>query len=152
MIEVAEGIWVGDSDDEQEVLDSGTECVLVVAHDMQPTMGYGDGVEYMQVGLVDGPGNPLATYHAAVLALVILARKGRVLVCCHDGGRSLAVVIMYLYLTGNGPSWDEALERLRAKSRDRFCSIPDIHPIHEKAFHLMDWGFLSRVLDGEVSD
>lgn len=106
--------------------------------------------EYMHVGLVDGPGNPLAAYHAAVLALAVLVRRGKynVLVCDHDGGRALAVVIMYLYLMGAIPSWDEAIERLRAKEKE----LPKVHDIHRKAFFQMDWGMLTRVLDGEVSD
>lgn len=150
LIEVAKNIWVGDSQDEELIYIKPhlVECVLITAHDMESTSGYDDGVEYMQVGLVDGPGNLLATYHAAVLALVTLTRKGRVLVCDHDGGRSLAVVIMYLYLIGDGPSWDECVERLKA----RRGPLPFVHSIHKKAFSLMDWGMLHRVLDGEVQD
>lgn len=157
MFKVAENIWIGEGKDEQKTLryvkQSGTvDCVLVVAQDMTPSYGWEDGVEYMQVGLIDGPGNPLAAYHAAVLSLAAMLRRGRVLVCCHDGGRSLAVAIMYLYLTGAGPSWDEALERLWGADGCRDRDVPRPHDAHRKAFFLMDWGMMKRVLDGEVSD
>ena len=150
MLKITDKLWIGNSDDEKQssyyhVVEL-VKSVLIVAHDMQPTNGWDGGVEYMQVGIVDGPGNQLATYHAAVLALVAMTRKGRVLVCCHDGGRSLAIVIMYLYLMGNGPSWDEHINRLSKKE----ANLPLVHNTHKKAFFLMDWGMLTRVIDGEV--
>jgi hypothetical protein len=142
-------IWIGTSEDERQVLQY-VQCglvdyTLVVAHDMDATHGWQQGVECMKVGLVDGPGNPLAAYHAAVLALVALAHRGKVLVCCHDGGRSLAVSIMYLYLIGEGPSWDEAIDRF--PSTEIFSRV---HETHRKAFFSMDWGMLTRVLEDEV--
>lgn len=150
MIKITNTIWIGDSDDEKKAEENFplVDSVLIVAHDMNPTHEWDDGFEYMQVGLIDGPGNPLAAYHAAVLALVTLAKRGKVLVCDHDGGRALAVVIMYLYMRGDGPSWDEAIERLKA----RRGILPFIDPMHRKAFFLMDWGMLQCVIAGEVSD
>ena len=151
---VTDNIWIGNSDAEKSVgrTQPPINCVLVVAHDMVPTNNWRRRAEeYMQVGLIDGPGNPLAAYHAAVLALATLVRRRencRILVCDHGGGRSLAVVVMYLYLVGDGPSWDECIERLKVREKD----LPTVHDMHRKAFFLMDWSMLSRVLDGEVSD
>ncbi len=156
MIKITDNIWIGNSDDEKKVIDyrrrGSVDGVLIVAQDMEPTNGWDGGVEYMHVGLVDGPGNMLATYHAAVLALMSLARRGKVLVCCHDGGRSLAVAVMYLYLTGDGPSWDECIDRMADTHRNEFglVCVPTPHDAHSRAFSLMDWGMLARVLDGEV--
>ncbi len=151
MTEVAKNLWIGHSDDEKWVVRHRPPIngVLVVAHDMVPTNDWRDKIEYMHVGIIDGPGNPLSAYHAAVLALMTLVKRrddNRILVCAHDGGRALAVVIMYLYLLGECPSWDECLARLRANS----AGIPKIHDAHRRAFFLMDWGMLTRVLNGEV--
>lgn len=155
MFKITDTLYVGTSDDEKEVVlrnkvgkvtHRAVDSVLVVAYDMVHTFDWEDGVEYMQVGLVDGPGNSLAIYHAAVLAMLALLRKGSVLVCDHDGGRSLAISIMYMYMLGDGPSWDEALERLSS----RFTELPEPHEVHRKVFFLMDWGMMRRVLDSEV--
>lgn len=153
MIEVAKNLCVGDSADEAHIARCRPPIcgVLVVAHDMVPTNDWRDKIEYMHVGLVDGPGNPLAAYHAAVLALVAMVKRipeRRVLVCDHDSGRSFAVVIMYLYLLGEGPSWDEVIERLKVKG----VKVPSINEVHRRAFFLMDWGMMARVLTDEVSD
>lgn len=151
LFSITSNICVGTSNDEKQVIDyvdnGEIDCVLIVAHDMDPTYGWLYHVEYAHVGIVDGPGNPLSVYHAAVLSLASLSRERNVLICCHDGSRSLAVAIMYLYLMGEGPSWDETIERLTAKG----VEVPPIHAAHKKAFTLMDWGMLARVLDSEVS-
>lgn len=159
MLKITDKIWIGNSDDEKKatkrdkfgrVLSNISDSVLIVAQDMTHNNDWDDGVEYMQVGLIDGPGNPLSAYHAAVLALVTLVKRGTVLICCHDGGRSLAIVIMYLYLMGDGPSWDEALERLCVDPTVTWRELPAVNEVHRKAFFMMDWGMLTRVLDGEV--
>ncbi len=168
LIKMMDKIWIGDFEAEKDAARNKTfDAVLVVAHDMDPigtwhevnrysaqwlyesglgNMNHLGGVKYTHVGLIDGPGNKLAMYHAAVLALAALAARGKTLVCCHDGGRSLSVAIMYLYLMGEGPSWDEAVERLTDG-----CKLEWVHRAHRKAFFMMDWGMLTRVLDGEVS-
>lgn len=175
LIELTDKVSVGDGDAEKDAARNKTfDSILVVAHDMDPTgtwnkvnryshqwlheAGLGNvvdlgGVRYSHVGLIDGPGNRLAMYHAAVLALAALAARGRTLVCCHDGGRSIAVAIMYLYLMGEGPHWDEAVIRM-VNSRPLGSKFPLAlpHEIHKKAFTLMDWGMLTRVLSSEVSD
>lgn len=144
MTKLTENIWIGCSADEWHVkshLDK-TDAVLNVAHDLQPTRGWLDGVEYMHVGLIDGPGNSTAAYCAAVLALVSLIKKGkRVLVCCHDGGRSLAVSIMYLHLT-NGRGWDGWLTLLRERIDGE---LPVSHEAHKAAFDKMNWRLLTSV-------
>lgn len=165
LIEVATNLWIGNSDEEGMIVHHRPmmDAVLITAHDMVPTNDWKDKIEYMHVGLVDGPGNPLAAYHAAVLALVALVKRGegqKVLICDHDGGRSLAVVIMYLYLLGEGPSWDEAVDRMmdaeeeQPKPHDARCEalerLGHKDNAHRKAFFLMDWGMMSHVLSAEV--
>lgn len=151
MIKVYDNIWIGNSNDERRIsrLSPTINCVLVAANDLIPFNNYKKDIEYMQVGLIDGPGNPLAAYHAAVLALLVLTKRhlgeARVLVCDHDGGRSLAITVMYLYLFGLAPSWDECIERL-----GRGQKLPDVNPAHRNAFFEMDWGMMTRVLDKEV--
>lgn len=162
MIEVVNNLCVGDSADEGHLARCRPpiNAVLVVAHDMVPTNDWRDKVEYMHVGLIDGPGNPLAAYHAAVLGLVALVKRAkdrRILICDHDSGRSFAIVIMYLYLLGDGPSWDEAVERLIANEKDeeRGKALKQLSAkdnVHRRAFFLMDWGMMTRVLSAEVSD
>lgn len=152
MTEVVKNLWVGNSEAEKWIDRHGVSItgVLVTAHDMAPVNDWRRGIEYMHVGLMDGPGNLLSAYHSAVLALSTLVKKHKdnpVLVCCHNGSRSLAVVVMYLYLIGAAPSWDECMERLRIRP-----DLPKVHGIHRSAFFLMDWGMMTRVLDGEVSE
>lgn len=153
MIEIVkDAIWIGNYDAEKWVTrhSPAFDAVLVVAHDMVPTNDWKTGLEYMHVGIVDGPGNPLAVYHAAVLALVgLMKRHKRVLVCDHVGSRALVVCIMYLYLLGDGPSWDEHLERL---TKQHGKDMLPINTIHRKAFFTMDWSMMTRVLTSEVTD
>jgi hypothetical protein len=154
LIKIDKNLWIGNSDEEKnsdKYAESGFfESVLVTAHDMRPCIGLEgeNGVEHMQVGLIDGPGNPLSVYHAAVLALHTLVGKGKVLVCDHTGGLSLAVVIMYRFLTGDGPSWDEQIERLKSVHG----KLPEVHSVHKWAFFRMDWTMLARILREEVND
>lgn len=140
MLRVADNLWVGDSTDESK-RNGSINAVLVVAHDMFGH-AYMDE-ENAQVGLIDGPGNPLCAYHAAVLTLVSLLKRGKgVLVCDHDGGRALAVVMMYRYMMNEAPSWDEQVKRLNVL-------MP--HSAHKRAFERMDWTMLRRVISDEVN-
>lgn len=119
-------------------------AVLNVAHDLRVLIGWPD-VEYMHVGLVDGPGNAPAAYCAAVLALATLvARKHRVLVCCHTGGRSVAAAMMYLNV-GVGRGWDDLLELLRERVDVR---LPVPHAAHRAAFSRMNWRVLANMIRG----
>ena len=144
MIRLNEHIWIGDSADERYT-DIDTECIgaiLNVAQDLQ-ARGHRRGVEYMQVGIIDGPGNPPAAYHAAVLALVtLLKRHEQVLVCCHTGGRSLAVAILHMGMT-TGHDWDGLLGILRERV-DAVLPVP--HAAHRAAFSKMNWRLLNSVM------
>jgi protein-tyrosine phosphatase len=129
-----ENLWVGNSQDEET---AEVDMILNVARDLRPTRGY-PKVEYCHVGLVDGPGNPMTAYCAAILALATLkqvcASNWRILVCCHEGkSRSLAVAVMYLALMG-GRSWDEQMTILRERIED----VPTPHEAHKDMFNLMD--------------
>ena len=137
---MTDDLWIGDSGDESHA-DLGfwkVRAILNVAQDMPPTRGWPD-VEYSHVGLIDGPGNSLAAYHAAVLVLEALLKRGRTLVCCHTGGRALAVALMHLHLTG-GRGWDERLALLRERA-DR--DLLDPHEAHKTAFNKMNWRLLA---------
>lgn len=134
MMKFADNLWVGNSRDEQT---ADVDAVLNVAKDLAPTRGW-PKVDYMHVGLVDGPGNPLSAYCAAVLALATLMRTGkRVLVNCHEGrSRSVSVAIMYLALVANCRSWDDQVAVLRERIDSE---LPVPHPAHREAFDSIDW-------------
>lgn len=144
MIQVDAGLWVGDSHDGDRADESDVSfgAVLCVAQDLEGLVGWGLGIEYMQVGLIDGPGNVMAAYHAAVLALVVLMRRHEVvLVYCHTGGRALAVAIMYLCLTGwRGWGWWE--NALRENNDD----LPQVHEAHRAAFDKINWRLLNNAM------
>lgn len=162
MIRITKAIWVGDSEDEKRayVEEGGIGAVLNVAQDFQPTNGWAHDIEYMHVGLIDGPGNTLSAYYAAVLALSSLLTRAGVLVCCHIGGRSVAVVIMYLHATG-AFGWDGYstimfddfssrtgwAERIAALNRMAGYPLPPPHEMHAQAFAQMDWRSLRKLLD-----
>lgn len=138
MIQLTETIRIGDSSDSPLKVDA----VLNVAQDMRGDCGWPD-VEYMQVGLIDGPGNTLSAYCSAVLALATLCKRhDRVLVCCHTGSRSLAVALMYLSVASDH-SWDALLDLLRERV-DKELPIP--HKEHREAFGLMNWQPLAGMI------
>ena len=144
MIHVAENIWIGDSVVSwRELRSAGIGAVLNVAQDLRGTLGW-PNVEYMQVGLVDGPGNPPSAYCAAVLALAALSSRRRTLVCCHTGSRSLAVVLMYLNVSA-GRGWDGLVDLLRERVDE---DLPVPHEAHIEAFDEMDWKSLANILRG----
>jgi len=137
VIRLTETIWIGDSSDSSLRFDA----VLNVAQDLRGACGWPD-VEYMQVGLIDGPGNPPSAYCAAVLALeALLSRHTRVLVCCHTRARSLAVVMMYLNI-GSEYGWDGLLELLRERVD---VDLPVPHEAHRKMFDQIDWQLLDNL-------
>jgi hypothetical protein len=148
VIQMSDGIWIGNSTDEKQANPNLIRGVLNVAQDLQATCGWKNGIEYMQVGLIDGPGNPPVAYPAAVLALATLLARGSVLVCCHNGGRSLAVVLMYLNIASprSLDNWISILEeRMEINVR-----LPTINPAHRAAFDNMNWRSLSKLLRGKV--
>jgi hypothetical protein len=146
VIKVTDRIWVGNSDDEMSthVTQLRIGAIINVAHDLQGFRGCNYGIEYAQVGLIDGPGNIQAMYCASILTLHgMLDRHPQVMIYCHDGGRALAVVLMYLILrrgkTSSHPtffnywtSWDRMIEEI-----DSFVApmtLPSINESHKKAF------------------
>jgi hypothetical protein len=138
-------IWIGDSKDAEhaDLKKAGITAIINVAHDLQGRRGWSDGITYAQCGLVDGPGNLPAAYHAAALMLAALVESGkRVLVCDHSGGRSLAVAIFYLNLK-NPRGWDGWMSVLRERQE-----IAEPHPEHKKAFNKVNWRLLASVLEG----
>lgn len=145
MIQVTDRIFVGNSHDEKHAQLKEDSAVLNVAFDKAATRGWGTGIEYAQVGLVDGPGNELGNYVAAVLSLsFLLKRRKDVLVCCHKGqSRSVAVVMMYLHLV-NGQDWATLLERI--KKLGTKLQVPNPHEAHRFAFESIDWDIVRRYL------
>ena len=145
MTKLTSKLYIGDSADESHA-DLDTEdirSVLNVAQDLQPTRGWRSGVEYMQVGLIDGPGNPPSAYCAAVLALGTLLRHGRTLVVCHTGSRSLAVAVMYLATTVKR-SWGEWINLLRERVD---ADLPVVHQEHAVAMEKINWRLLADLLE-----
>ena len=101
-------------------------------------------MEYAHIGLVDGPGNSLASYHAATLKLCDFIVKGRyVLVHDHDStSRAVAVVIMAMHaLERRG--WDYWLGVISKK----MDTSP--HEEHKRAFNKMNWRLISSVLEAK---
>ena len=151
MTKITEMIWLGNSHDAEhaDLNANGIGAILNVAHDLEGKRGWRDGVEYAQCGLVDGPGNTMASYHAAVLKLAALVRGGRrTLVHCHKGqSRSPAVVIMYLNLEQKlgWDHWRNVIAELRSEVNEGE-EFP--HEEHKRAFNKLNWRLLSSVLDG----
>lgn len=158
MIQVTDNIWVGNSHDEcyGDLSEDGIGAVLNVAYDLGTSREeWDEDVECMHVGLVDGPGNAPAAYCAAVLALsVLIDRHERVMVFCHEGSRSVAVIAMYLILkagrVGDHPgamnrwkTWDAAVADLRVRTSDE---LPEPHPAHREAADRMAYGLLEQML------
>jgi hypothetical protein len=156
--EVVDGLWVGDSRGVSN--DVADLAVLNVANDLPPYAAgaYIDGTwsEYAHVGLVDGPGNTLAAYCAAVLTLAKLrGQHDHVFVCCHSGSRSMVVTTMYLTLTGgrrrpdvnswsHWPSWTEQFYEVVKKCGG--AELPNIHDAHIVAYRNIPWGLLEVLL------
>lgn len=157
MMRFSENVFIGNSDDEK-IIDITSEAlkinsVLCVAVDMRSTRWHSP-IEYAQVGLVDGPGNPASAYCAAILQLAaMIERQDTVLVCCHSGSRSLAVAIMYTVLKEgrkservSAPSrwrtWDSVLGDLVAAVDE----LPTIHEAHREACDKLPFGLLEQLL------
>lgn len=145
MIRINDRIWIGNSADEcgadLELLNIGV--ILNVARDLRNSRGFVCGTEYVQVGLVDGPGNPDEAYCAAVLALsAILRYHDKVLVCCHSMSRSLAVVVMYLSGVSDIP-WDYTLTIIGERVDEE---LPEIHNAHKDAFVRIKWWMFTNLM------
>jgi hypothetical protein len=149
MIQLAAGLWIGNSGDSQNFRAVWPTAVLNVAQDLAGAIGWPD-VEYAQVGLIDGPGNEVGDYCSAILALRMLTRRHDVvLVYDHAGERALVVGMMYLNVVegqfrshtaawGYWPTWQERLALVR-----RILQLPEPHAAHAEAFNLIPWGVLA---------
>ncbi len=141
MIQFTHNLWVGNSNDAM-IADVG--CILNVAKDLRGVHGW-PKVQYIQVGLVDGPGNPHHLYYAAVMALDTLMNTGnKVLVHCHEGkSRSVTVALMYMNLT-----YQRTLSELIEIVEERTgITLSSIHQAHYKVFDTMDWSSLKRLIE-----
>ncbi len=138
VLKITDRLWVGDSRDERT---AKMDAVLNVAKDLRPTRGW-PVVEYYHVGLVDGPGNRLSTYCAAVMVLSAMSDDDKhVLVCCHDGrSRSMAVAMMYL-----GMEWAAEWDGIVAQLSERFDDLPEPHEAHKAAFDRINFGALKSL-------
>lgn len=143
MIQVAERIWIGDSISGENPY-SNITAILNVAVDLN-LKGRWPAAVYAQAGLVDGPGNSSATYVAAALLLGDLSRRRDTLVCCHNGGRSLAVVVMHLTIQ-TGRDWDGIMQILWERT-DR--KLPSVHKAHMEALKNINWHDLYTVATRE---
>lgn len=147
-------IWIGNSGDERgdNLSGNGIGAILCVSQDMWPTHCWADGYETGHVGLIDGPGNTITMYCAAILALHNLLTRNSVLLCCHDGGRSVAVALMYLSLREG--CIKERVDFLRRRSWeevfmimvDKVGKLPIPHKVHIEAFSKIPFGILETLL------
>ncbi len=153
MITIDDKVLVGDSDDGHLEDDRDISAILNVAHDLGGKLCWPD-VEYAQVGLIDGPGNEVVAYTAALLTLVTLTRRhDLVLVYDHSGSRALAIGIMYLSLVGGKVAervdfmrrrgWEEIIGEIIARSSE---SLPRLHKAHVEAFNKVPFGILEALL------
>lgn len=162
MIKLTDKLSIGNSDDantleseEQEI-----EALLNVAQDLKTGAGW-PWFKYAHIGLVDGPGNTIIAYTAAILALHSLLTQYKVMVYCHSGSRSIVVSAMYLHLTG----WFGLSPKTPTIMFDRFSvpstlndrikfmlesadeEVPEIHEAHSKAFDIMPWRQIIKIID-----
>lgn len=139
MIRISQPIYIGTSKDaeHEDLAAHGINALLNVAHDLKCVRAWPQ-FTYAQCGIIDGPGNTMSSYYSAVMMLASFVLEGkRTMVYCHNGGRSLAIVLMYLTLTG-GYNWDEWLKLLREAN-----ALPDPNPEHKKMYDKINWKALS---------
>lgn len=142
MIRLTDNLWIGNSSDGGNLEALKVGAILNVACDLRIEVGWPE-FEYMQVGLIDGPGNPQSTYYSAILALHSLLKRHKTLVCCHSGGRSLAVSVMYLELYESTRGWESWIALLE----ERACiSLPVSHLEHRVAFDKMNRRSMSKLI------
>lgn len=144
MMTISDGLYIGNAVDEEvtNIDNLGLKAILNVACDLYPTRGWKHGINYLHIGLMDGPGNLTETYCAAILALRgLLKAKKSVMVCSHDTGRSLAVVMMYLALIEYRP-WYDILSIIRERFEE---DLPEPHEAHRDAFMHINWQALKSI-------
>lgn len=146
-------VWIGNHGDalRGDLREQGIGGLLNVAQDLEGTYGWDHGMEYAQVGLVDGPGNEPWMYCAAVLVLHALLGRRNVMVYCHTGGRSLAVAVMWIHFTSllganrlavAPRSWGEYLKLLEERAEG---TLPVINDVHRVTFDKIFWHSLRVV-------
>lgn len=156
MILLTEGIWIGNSDDGYLTEDNiKVGAVLNVARDLPGESEWPD-VEYAQVGLIDGPGNEVKDYCAAVIVLASMVKRHKdVMVYDHEGKRSFVVGLMYLCLTRSERninrtfmscfrSWESMVEEYYTGLVAE--NIPPVCKSHKEAFDRMPFGVLEALL------
>lgn len=149
MIQVARSLLVGSATDARTKF-VGVEAMLNVAIDLHWWEKL-EEMEYAHVGLIDGPGNEVCDYCAAVLCLKKLMRVyNGVMVYDHDGRRALVISLMYLNLAGGRvrpdpmgwSRWPTWVERCGMVSKSIGRGLPDVSRAHIDAFDKMPWGVL----------
>lgn len=156
MIRVADNLWVGGSTAPKNAPAVGAAAVLCVANDMRDNNDV-FAIEYDQVGLVDGPGNEVTDYCAAMFCLkAMLRRHEAALVYDHDGRRAMVVAAMYLNLVGgqvrpdpmswsHWPTWIERITIISTYCRDNEVVrliASKIDQAHVDIFNKMPWGLI----------
>lgn len=138
MVEIIENLFIGNSGDGY---DRSKAYLLNVAQDLPGVRGW-PTCTYEQVALVDGPGNPLTSYIAAVMLLFNHVKLGTVMVYCHEGSRSLTVVLMYLHIV-TGLGWDGCLQMVRERVEEE---LPVPHEAHREAFAKINWPLIRTLV------
>lgn len=162
MIEVDTDLWIGDHEDAKAKDLGSIKSVLCVCSDMRVIL-HGDCVTFAQCGLVNGPGNSMAAYHATLLMLYSLVRSGPTLVVGHNGSMPAVVAIMYQHLVCRR-GWDYWLDHITQAYRNQsdrvlmtcvgkvlvnFESwVLDVHEVHRAAFNRINWRLLTSVTEG----
>lgn len=152
MIAVAEDVWVGGSESPHLAEEVGAKSLLCVAIDIMPEVGWPD-IEAWHVGLLDGPGNTVRAYSAAVMALAVLTERGAVVVYDHSGSRAVTVAAMFLNMREGKrrlrptewSHWLSLTERLQVMRQFADQSLPVPHQAHWKAFDKMPFGLLEAI-------
>lgn len=156
MIQITNGLWIGNNDDERSGnLDAiGIKAVLNTAHDLIGFRGW-PHIEYAQVGIIDGPGNlPIAYISAALCIAILMERHNVILVYDHSAIRSLLAGITYLNLKegqhrssptswGYWPNFNERLEMVEQKIG---LKLPRPHEAHEEVFNKIPWGLIAPLV------
>ncbi len=144
MLKLIDNLWIGNAVDEGKAkfMPVGVTALLNVAQDLRAGHGWDDGVEYMQVGLIDGPGNLLVSYYAAILAVNSLIQNHQLMIYSHGESRSLAVALMYLSAISRH-GWDELLVMLQERVEE---TLPEVHEAHKTAFNKLDWRSLVKIM------
>jgi hypothetical protein len=157
MIRLTDSLYIGGAMTIKEFQSVGATAILNVAYDMAPgeqleRWKRWPDVEYTQVGLINGPGNEVSGYYAAVLALSwLLNRHEIVVVYDHQGELALVVAAMYLNVSEGKlrpsitdwsywPTWNERMAMFKC------TELPNVHEEHKKAFNRMSFGMLEALL------